>query len=189
MRPKLTPEQLAEALRLRRRCWTQDRIATQLKVDQSTVSRSLARVDRLVYRRLEKRALLTRVKQVDQLEWLAEEAIEGWERSKQDVLTIKVTDDEAGTKTETTRKRQAGAPAFLAEARGALADVRKMLGLDAMTKPDTQPDASHIGPHTIPADHPEADCPDPDDGDYAADAPQRPLGGGPGGNGQNLRNP
>jgi hypothetical protein len=69
-----------------------------------TVNRHLGRHNRQVFARLEKRSAAVKVKQVQQLEWMAEESTRAWEKT--------------------------GHPAHLGTARGALSDVRKILALE-----------------------------------------------------------
>lgn len=157
----LSPEQLAQALGLQRRCWTQDRIAAELGVHRTTVSRSLARHNALALKRLEGRTASLKAKHIDQLEWMAEEAARQWERSTEDARTISTTTDAgdpAGLPAEKvveTVKGQTGNPSLLREAREALADIRSILGLDPKldlerakfdhsTKPPEQPDDDFV---------------------------------------------
>lgn len=131
----ITPEQLAEGLKYRRRGWTNDRIAAQIKVHPAALSRAFARHYRRAMKRLEARTAAIKADQYEQLQWLAEQASDGWERSQEDAITVKVSeveDDEGKVypKTETTTKGQAGDSRFLSEFRAALADQRKVLGLE-----------------------------------------------------------
>jgi transcriptional regulator with XRE-family HTH domain len=103
----LTPEQIAVAVRLQARCWTQDRIAAQLGVAQSSVSRALARVNERLLERLLDRTAAVRGRQIARLEWIADRAAEAAES------------EEGGAKT-----------GLLRTIISALADERKILGLD-----------------------------------------------------------
>lgn len=131
----LAPDHLARALELQSRLWTHARIAADLGVHRTTVSRSLSRHNRRTLERMERRTAAAKGRQVDQLERMADEAFAGWERSQRDVEALKITSETvAGVRTERTEtsiRGQAGDPSFLREAREILADVRKILGLDA----------------------------------------------------------
>ena len=104
--PQLTPEQLAEAVRLQARCWTQSRIADALGVHQSTVSRALARHNDRILARLTRRSAATRGRQLEQLEWIVDQAVGAWELQTEEIN-----------------------PALLREARAAMKDIRDLLGL------------------------------------------------------------
>lgn len=134
MQPKLNPEQLEIAIDLQRKCYTHQRIAEELGTHRTTVSRSLAAYNRKVTDRLLKRAYSQRARQFERLDWTIEQAIDQWHRSKLDAESVKVTEgggEDGGDKTETTTKGQTGDPRYLAEIRAALADQRKVLGIDA----------------------------------------------------------
>lgn len=153
----------------------------------------LDRVEKRLAKQFEAQALQIKARQTAQLEHIAEEAMEGWERSKEDAETERVVTKALGTKpgekvpvpepaggaevpgmyldaqtgeevdretaaqrvadaavqrargevgnltvveqtTTSERKGQAGDPRMLAEARGALADIRNIWGLDAPKK-------------------------------------------------------
>lgn len=135
----LSPEQVARAVELDRRLWTHARIADDLGVCRETVQRALARLHKAALKRLERARAAEKARQVARLEWIAEQAIAGWERSLQDSETVKRTKgggpeggtpEALGEKTETTTKGQSGDARKLAEARAALADIRTILGLD-----------------------------------------------------------
>lgn len=75
-------------------------------------------------------------KQAKLLMHLFQEAMEAWERSKLDAVSkIDEVGGKNGARKSTTTKGQAGDPRFIAEARAALADIRKIWGANA------QPDA------------------------------------------------
>lgn len=145
--PGGVPDQVARereriAWSLRQRCWTEARIAAELGVSQPAVSKILARVEKRLLARLTKRADRVKARQTAQLEHITNEAMTEWERSKQDSETVKTTEEGAEgvpsftTKTETTVKGQTGNPSLLAQAREAMADIRKIWGAEAPTKTD-----------------------------------------------------
>lgn len=67
---------------LKSKFWTEERIATELGVDQSTVNRMLQRVEARLVAEFTEKALAIKIQQTDRLEFLASEAIEAWEKSK-----------------------------------------------------------------------------------------------------------
>lgn len=142
--PKLTADKVAKIVELQSVGRTYAQIDAALDIHINTVWRCLSAHNRRVLERLSRRGESEKARQVEILMRIVSEAMSAWDRSKADAVTVKTTtgaaeaeNDTAGEKTEvpaarkeTTRKGQAGAPAFLAEARSAMADVRKILGLD-----------------------------------------------------------
>jgi hypothetical protein len=131
----ITPDQLREAVRLQNQLWTQDRIADRLGLHHVAVCRALARHNRRALARIEKRTAAVKAKQVGQLETVASEAFDAWLHSKTPRTVTRRTDSDgpggpAEAMTEEVSTHQCDA-ALLNQARGALADVRKILGLDA----------------------------------------------------------
>lgn len=115
--PKITAEQVDRMIELRRKCWTHQRIANELGITREAVCKHLMKFSREAFRRLEDRYVAEQVAQLDQLDEMAESAMDAWQ-SKKDA-------------------------AVLGQARGALADKRSILGLDAPTKiTPTDPDGS-----------------------------------------------
>lgn len=130
---KLNEDQRKIAIDMQRRCYTHQRIADELGVHRTTVSRSLSKYNRQVTERLLKRGVEQRARQFERLEFAIEEAITQWHRSKLDAETTKITQgggEDGGDKTELTSKGQCGDPRYLAEIRAAMAEQRKLLGLD-----------------------------------------------------------
>lgn len=83
-----------------------------------------------------------RCQHTEHLTHIFQEAMQGWERSKQEAVT---TTEESGTggenggpwtKQGTRRQGQVGNPAFLAEARAALREIREMWGADSPKRID-----------------------------------------------------
>jgi hypothetical protein len=76
-----------------------------------------------------------KARQIQQLEHIRAEAMAAWHRSKADAVRRRQRRSEgAGTGTaiaEVVTEAQHGEARYLTEARGALADQRKLLGLDA----------------------------------------------------------
>lgn len=116
-RHKYKPEEVAEherrAWALRQRGWTQERIAEELKLTQRGVGVILARLSKRYLASLGNDVNRHRAQQTTRLEHILDEAMQAWERSR----------DAEGS--------DGAVPAFLDQARGALADLRKLWGLDA----------------------------------------------------------
>lgn len=92
-----------------------------------------------------------RVRHTEQLEHIFTEAMAAWERSKEDAVTSIQGETTKSFKTETKTVSQAGAPAFLNEARGALADIRKIHAVDKnpkMADTDGNEDADRVAGKT-----------------------------------------
>lgn len=152
--PELARQREETAWELRQKCWTTTRIAQHLGISRQAVDKILDRVEARVLKRLDSRVGRSKARQTHQLEWIAEQASVAWERSTRDAETVKTVieprDDGAGDgdedgdgaegiaeatiREERTVKGQAGDPALLNQARGALADIRKIWGLDAPIK-------------------------------------------------------
>jgi predicted transcriptional regulator len=123
-----------KAWELRREFWTQSRIAKELGITQQAVSRMLARVERRELARFHKRVERTKARQTAQLETIASEAFDAWLHSKTpQVIEKTTTDDDQTSKTVESRTHQCDA-SLLGQARGALADIRAIWGLDSPTK-------------------------------------------------------
>lgn len=131
---KITPDQLEKAVSLQRKGWTNGRIADELGVHRHTIGRALARYNARVYDRLVKRTAGEKGRQLAVLESVVEEALEQWERSKGDTITVKdatgVDGNGPWTETITTTRGNVGDPRLLAEAQKALAERRRILGID-----------------------------------------------------------
>jgi predicted transcriptional regulator len=131
-RPKRPPreevqrrEEVAWALRVAGR--TEAAIAQELGITQGAVSKILDRVSKAALRRLTREVELYKVVQLEQLEHIVSEAMRAWEVSKEDSVTVQGFSD---GKFIVTTKTQCGNPAFLGQVRGALADIRDLLGLN-----------------------------------------------------------
>ncbi len=74
---------------LRCKCWTEQRIANELGIDQATVSRMLKRKAESLSLQLAQEASAMKAAQSAQHEHIAMEAMEAWEASKEDAVTVK----------------------------------------------------------------------------------------------------
>jgi predicted DNA-binding protein YlxM (UPF0122 family) len=134
----LNPDQRAELEReawaLRVQGWTLRRIADQLGVCHQAVHAACSRVEKRLHAQFSKRTEQVKSRQTAQLEHLIHDVLDEWRRSKLDAETVKTTDGGGEPKTERTVKGQTGNPALLAQARGAMEDIRKIWGVDAPIK-------------------------------------------------------
>jgi hypothetical protein len=138
----IRPDQLREMAKYRRRGWSNARIGEHMGLAENHVSHALARLHRKAMARLERDTAAILARQYQQLEWVAEESSDAWERSKLPAEAEKTTEEAIGgggegprtaavlVRTERTRKGQGGDPRFLERFVGALEQQRKVLGLD-----------------------------------------------------------
>jgi hypothetical protein len=137
---------------LRVKCYTVPMIAKALNIHTSVVHQVLKQLNRKALYSLTPVVLHKKAEQVGQLEYIACEAMEAWERSKQASKGVQKRVEQLGTgtagmtggnrlsgsgrltrETVTTRvEDQDGDPRYLQTAMSALAEIRKVLGLEQM---------------------------------------------------------
>lgn len=148
---EITQHREMRAFELRQQLWTHERIAKELGVERSAVTKMLKRISRRYSDKLEEEVKRIRAEHTLHLEHMADEAMQAWVSSKQpakDARRRKTA--RRGEEEENRVQTQNADPRFLAEARAALADIRDIWGADAPTKvaattPDgKQPDDSDI---------------------------------------------
>ena len=121
---------------------TQYQIAVDLGVSQVAVSKILTRVEVRLLRELAATVERQKARHTVRLEHLFAEAIRAWEQSKADTTRRRQRKAEGGqrgagaTIVEIVVENRHGDPRYLEEARKALADQRKLWGLDAPQKLD-----------------------------------------------------
>jgi predicted transcriptional regulator len=124
--------------------WSQHEIAADIGVTQAAVSKILKRVETRVLRELAVMVERQKVRHTLRLEHLFAEAIRAWDKSKADTTRRRQRKTQSdrggsgGTVAEIVVENQHGDPRFLDEARKALADHRKLWGLDAPQKVDVR---------------------------------------------------
>jgi hypothetical protein len=147
----------AEAWALSQKCWSQGRIAEHLGVDRTTVCRALKRVRGRAIATLDADAKLWLVGILEQLEHVADEAMQAWERSKKpkkkaarrsaspgstaaaDSLGLSIGSRAVDhTVTEVTERE--GEPAYLTAYFHAIDRIRALLNLDSRVKPAERDD-------------------------------------------------
>lgn len=124
--------------------WTQHQIAADLGVSQAAVSKILTRVERRVLEELTAMVERHKTRHSLRLELIFAESLRAWERSKEDTTRRRQRKSDGGvngaggTVAEIIVQNQHGDPRYLEEARKALADHRKLWGLDAPQKVDVR---------------------------------------------------
>jgi DNA-binding transcriptional MocR family regulator len=135
-----TPREVAlereqRAWKMRQQLYTHERIAVELGVDRSTVTKMLARVGKRYLNSIQDEVAALKAEQFSQLSHIADEAMQAWRASKQPKKEARKVSrkqtkrgDEEATVAQT--KEQNGDWHHLEMARSALADIRKMFGID-----------------------------------------------------------
>jgi hypothetical protein len=124
------------------RGWSQPQIAADLGISQAAVSKILKRVEIRLRRELAATVERQQARQTMRLEYVVAEAFRAWEQSKADSTRRRQRKSEGGlggaggTIAELVVENQHGDPRYLDEARKALADLRKLWGLDAPQRVD-----------------------------------------------------
>jgi predicted DNA-binding protein (UPF0251 family) len=127
--------------------------ASRLGMSHTGVSKALRRIEARAILAVDSLAKGEKVRQLDRLRFVYAEAVAAWKKSKGDRSTrrSRQTDTAGGTMklAEVRTEEQRGDPRFLDVARGAMADVRRLLGLERVTVE-----------HTHQTDRPAADLTD-----------------------------
>lgn len=130
---------------LRQRGWTHERISVELNLERSTVSKILNRVSKRYNDHIIEAMAEERATQVARLNLIVDESMRAWERSKAaKKLARKQQTGSSGSGTgspvrssevvETRLEDRDGDPRYLDTAMKAMADIRRILGLDAPLK-------------------------------------------------------
>jgi len=123
--------------------WSQPQIAADLGITQAAVSKLLARIESRLLRELAATVQRQKVRQTLRLECLFAEAMRAWHASQADMTRRRQRRAQGGegagaTFAELVVENQHGDPRYLDEARKALADQRKLWGLDAPQQVDVR---------------------------------------------------
>jgi Homeodomain-like domain len=121
--------------------WSQPQIARDLGISQAAVSKILKRIETRQLREWAETLERQKAKQTLRLDHLFAEAIRAWHESKADTTRRRQRQTQGGdgagaTVAELVVENQHGDPRYLDEARKALADQRKLWGLDAPQQVD-----------------------------------------------------
>lgn len=159
-RVRVKPEILAERERniwdLRQKGYTHTRIAAEMGLDTSTITKTLQRLTRRVNAQLEDDMIEQRITQIARLDMIADEALQAWHKSQEADRTVSKRTAQGASmgfkrapaeEIVVQTKNREGEARYLETARLALADIRKILALDAPVKQDVQlhsPDGSAI---------------------------------------------
>ena len=120
--------------------WSQHDIATELGVSQAAVSKMLRRAEAHVLRELTTVIEQQKARYTLRLEHVYREAVRAWEQSKTDTTRRRQRKTQPGsggtsaTIAEIVVENQHGDPRYLEAARKAMADLRKLWGVDAPQK-------------------------------------------------------
>lgn len=144
VKPEQAREHEARAWALRQQGWTQQRIAAELGLGQSAVCRILARVSRRTLKELSDDVGRVKAEQSERLDFIIDEALQAWERSKRNSSSVTRertevlggTEDEQPARERVVRagEQRDGDVRFLEQARAALAEQRKIWGAEAPKK-------------------------------------------------------
>jgi DNA-binding CsgD family transcriptional regulator len=130
------------AMELAKLGWSQYQIAADLGISQAAVSKLVKRIETRLLRELAETVERQKVRHTLRLEHLFAEAMRAWDQSKADTTRRRQRKTQGGaggadaTVAEIVVENQHGDPRYLDEARKALADHRKLWGLDARAKLD-----------------------------------------------------
>jgi len=147
VRNDIARERERRAWELRQRGFTHDRIAADLMVDRSSVSKMLKRVSQRVTKNLIEEATEEKIAQVEQLRYLVDDLFQAWDKSKANAKALtKHTSKPAGSSLRRGSKEsedvtiatkdQYGDTRYVDSAMRALAELRKILGIDAPERVD-----------------------------------------------------
>jgi hypothetical protein len=140
---QITRQREARAWELRQQGWSLRRIAAEIGLGHSGVFAILRRVEKRVLAKLNADVEAEKARQFAVLDHILDEALQAWERSREPdkSITRKVgtnalgaMDPVPGEPVLLTSRDSDGDPRYLSEARSALADLRKLWGLDAPNK-------------------------------------------------------
>jgi len=135
---ELLRERERRAWELSSKMWTQERIAQELGLERSTISKMLKRLNERAMKTITDEILAEKAQHIRQLKEIADEAFQAWERSKETrkgvVKKSRTGGMTRGEETTTSVQDQDGDPRYLETAMKALNDIRKILGLDAPEK-------------------------------------------------------
>lgn len=116
---------------------TYRQIAEAFGLARSVVGRTFQQINTWLFPQFVENIRNEKMMQTESLRHIFAEAMQGWERSKRDGVSVTEKDVEFGegkipaVEKSTTTKGQCGNPRFLDAARDALEDIRKLWGMNA----------------------------------------------------------
>jgi len=116
---------------LRQKGYTHQRIADEVGLERSAVTKILQRLSARVVEKLDGLAKEQLTTQIDRLEFIADEMFQAWQKSKEAQKSVSKKTGSGGEQLTIQTEDQDGNIRYLVEARAAMADIRKILGLDA----------------------------------------------------------
>lgn len=134
---------------LRQQGLTHERIAAELNLDRSTITKMLGRLSVRASKNMMEMVIEEKIGQIARLNHIVDEAMQAWERSKETAKTVRRQQADAAAQEEgdvegSARKKkvttttlvqdQDGDPRYLDVAIKAMNEIRKILGLDAPAK-------------------------------------------------------
>jgi DNA-binding CsgD family transcriptional regulator len=135
---------------------TPSAIARDVGIARQSVHRIIRRVEARYHDAIASSVGRLKARQARALEAVLDEALDAWERSKQPARRVRKETGRSGTshsdsgngaRTDLNRtdvQSRVGDPRFLAEAREALADLRKLYGLDAPKSGESNQDQTSV---------------------------------------------
>jgi len=135
--------------------WTQERIGAEIGYTQQGVSRILIKLTKRALKTLDDDIAARKITQVRVLDTIIDKSLSEWERSR-NTKTKTVTKVSAGRgrgKDETTEETEVllGDTRYLDEARAAMGDQRKILGMDAPIQAEITENVTIYLPRKLPA--------------------------------------
>jgi len=119
------------ALELAALGYRQRQIGEEIGLTPSAVGKMLQRTEKKLAQMLKEKGEQIKARQTFYLDAVYREAMTAWRDSQEDAETLKTTTGgDNGERVEKTSRGQSGDPRFLDQARGALADIRRIWGLD-----------------------------------------------------------
>lgn len=134
--PEVTRQRELRAVELRSRGWLQQAIADDLGITVQALRKLFKRANAHTLKQMVEIAKAEKVAQIDQLNWIAAEASRAWTRScEPKKVTRKRSGGNGAEITTQSAETKPGDGRLLKEMREALADKRKLLGLDIAPAP------------------------------------------------------
>lgn len=141
-------------------CRPRPELAKRYKITERHLLRIISEQDRLLRQNFPEHIARIKDRQTARLEFIYEEAIQAWERSKSNATTVSETEVQVklrkgesltakpAAEKKTITKGQVGDASYLDTAMKALADIRKIWGVESPVKFEVQGNVSLVGGNT-----------------------------------------